>query len=387
VRPQYAAAKVQFDWRLRLRNQKLDILRAVAVLLVLGRHSEGPRFWNFVGWVGVDLFFVLSGFLISGLLFAEYKATGDIGWKRFFVRRGFKIYPAYYALILATFVWQIAAHEYIPFRLYVPELLMYQNYAEHLWLHTWSLAVEEHFYIFLPLILLLLVRWRSGKYSSEPFRAVPHICLIISIACLLQRLYVVMTLPDLASNWGYVLFRSHLRFDSLFFGVFLGYLHHFRQQELTRFMAMRLPRILLPLASVILLLPCTFLAIQSKFLLVFGLTSLYLGFGGLLICALYGWRNGKTGAPTAFRKFGIPAIAAYIGKYSYSIYLWHPMISQHDQAFLHFVWPHVAGKALFAGNILVELVVGIALSLAIEGPALNFRDRYFPSLQSVHSAK
>lgn len=370
-----------------MRNQRLDILRAVAVLLVLGRHSEGPRVWNFVGWVGVDLFFVLSGFLISGLLFAEYKTTGDVGWKRFFIRRGFKIYPAYYALILATFVWQIAARQYIPFRLYVPEILMYQNYAEHVWPHTWSLAVEEHFYIFLPLILLLLVRLRSEKYPSEPFRAVPYICLVIGIACLLQRSYVAMTLPDLANNWGYVFFRSHLRFDSLFFGVFLGYLHHFRGQELTRFMALRRNRILIVLASATFLSPCTFLAIQSKFLLAFGLTSLYLGFGGILIYALYGWRSGKTGWPAWFRKIGIAAIAAYVGKYSYSIYLWHPMISQHDQAFLHFVWPHIAGKALFAANILMELVVGIVFSLAIEGPALNFRDRYFPSLQSAHKAK
>jgi peptidoglycan/LPS O-acetylase OafA/YrhL len=57
---------------LRIRN--LDMLRAIAVILVLGRHGVGsPELWKRVGWVGVDLFFVLSGFLISGLLFAEYK--------------------------------------------------------------------------------------------------------------------------------------------------------------------------------------------------------------------------------------------------------------------------------------------------------------------------
>jgi peptidoglycan/LPS O-acetylase OafA/YrhL len=61
-----------------LRNKRLDILRAIAVLLVLGRHGDGPTLWRSAGWVGVDLLFVLSGFLISGLLFSEYKKTGGI---------------------------------------------------------------------------------------------------------------------------------------------------------------------------------------------------------------------------------------------------------------------------------------------------------------------
>ena len=55
-----------------------------------------------VGWIGVDLFFVLSGFLISGLLFSEYKKRGAISFKTFFIRRGFKIYPAFYVFLLLT---------------------------------------------------------------------------------------------------------------------------------------------------------------------------------------------------------------------------------------------------------------------------------------------
>jgi len=77
------------------RNQSLDMLRGVAVLLVLGRHMDGAGIWSSAGWCGVDLFFVLSGFLISGLLFTEFKKTGTIDVKRFWIRRGFKIYPAF----------------------------------------------------------------------------------------------------------------------------------------------------------------------------------------------------------------------------------------------------------------------------------------------------
>ncbi len=74
------------------RNQWLDVLRGVAILLVLGRHSSYAyvRPWAMIGWSGVDVFFVLSGFLISGLLFSEYQQRGCIYVKQFWIRRAFK---------------------------------------------------------------------------------------------------------------------------------------------------------------------------------------------------------------------------------------------------------------------------------------------------------
>jgi peptidoglycan/LPS O-acetylase OafA/YrhL len=87
-----------------MRNKRLDILRCVAVVLVLGRHGVIDGVWKETGWAGVDLFFVLSGFLISGLLFSEYKKKQSIDLPRFFIRRGFKIYPAFYLMLLTTFL-------------------------------------------------------------------------------------------------------------------------------------------------------------------------------------------------------------------------------------------------------------------------------------------
>lgn len=99
------------------RNHQLDVLRGVAVLLVLGRHIQYPPqlpepfqtlvgYWSRCGWVGVDLFFVLSGFLVSGLVFEEWKRTGGFAAGRFLIRRGFKIYPAFYLLWLLVFISQ-----------------------------------------------------------------------------------------------------------------------------------------------------------------------------------------------------------------------------------------------------------------------------------------
>src|SRR5438876_4889931 len=97
-----------------MRVVQLDALRAIAVLLVLGHHMPAcPRDlnyplalfteqWKQCGWAGVDLFFVLSGFLVSGLLFREYQKYGTIKLPRFLARRGLKIYPAFYVLLLTT---------------------------------------------------------------------------------------------------------------------------------------------------------------------------------------------------------------------------------------------------------------------------------------------
>ncbi|NJM15178.1 MAG: acyltransferase [Bacteroidales bacterium] len=79
-----------------MRIKGFDFLRFVAVVLVIYRHSDSIGTLNFIGWVGVDLFFVLSGFLVSGLMFKEYKKTGGVKIKRFLMRRAFKIYPPFY---------------------------------------------------------------------------------------------------------------------------------------------------------------------------------------------------------------------------------------------------------------------------------------------------
>ncbi len=103
-----------------MRSKPIDALRAVAVILVLGRHAHFPAttltdIWHRGGWVGVDLFFVLSGFLVSGLLFREFQATGGVGWTRFVARRGFKIYPAFWCLIFFTIGFNhfVAGHEFL----------------------------------------------------------------------------------------------------------------------------------------------------------------------------------------------------------------------------------------------------------------------------------
>src|SRR5262245_62043709 len=139
------------------RVPQLDVLRTAAILLVMGHHPvvhwsdeqavpASIWWWHRLGYTGVDLFFVLSGFLVSGLLFGEQVRTGTIDVRRFLIRRMFRIWPGYYLYlaVLAVLVLRMGS----PLTRMLPFLVHLQNYFfdQPLSPHTWSLAVEEHFY-------------------------------------------------------------------------------------------------------------------------------------------------------------------------------------------------------------------------------------------------
>jgi peptidoglycan/LPS O-acetylase OafA/YrhL len=149
-----------------VRTPTLDILRAVAVILVFSRHSGVFPVLSQIGWAGVDLFFVLSGFLVSGLLFREYQVSQRVHPGRFLMRRGFKIYPQFYVLIATTVIVDVWLGQPVPGRQLASELVFLQSYFPGLWGHAWSLAVEEHFYLLLAAAVALLAR--RGRMQSLP---------------------------------------------------------------------------------------------------------------------------------------------------------------------------------------------------------------------------
>jgi peptidoglycan/LPS O-acetylase OafA/YrhL len=333
------------------RNQWLDVLRGVAILLVLGRHSSYAyiRPWAIIGWSGVDLFFVLSGFLISGLLFSEYQQRGCIDVKQFWIRRGFKIYPAFYALLTFTAVLIWMKRGKLPMAL-LGDAFFLQGYAPHILEHGWSLAVEEHFYFVLPLVLLAMMR--LSKHQANPFRCVPLISICLTVVCLYLRLH--------GSGQGATWFSAtHLRVDALFCGVTLGYYRHFDPS----FPRQSKPSLLL-LGLVFLLPP--FLLAMTSFAGTVGLTLTFLGFACILLWAV----NRKPS------RFPLVKSLAWIGRYSYSIYLWHVLTAL-------FILTKVGETALGFGTYLFASIgLGFVLTRMIEIPMLRIRDWWFPS-QSV----
>ena len=156
----------------------IEGLRAVAILLVVAYHAGVPGFAG--GFVGVDVFFVLSGYLITGLLFEELSRTGRIAFKQFYARRARRLLPGCALMLLATvaggwFVFspveqQQFAGTALATAAYVSNLWFARNQMDYLGgdadqnplLHTWSLGVEEQFYLVWPAFVSLVGRGRAN---------------------------------------------------------------------------------------------------------------------------------------------------------------------------------------------------------------------------------
>ena len=141
--------------------KSLDGVRAIAILLVMTFHAEITRF----GWMGVQLFFVLSGYLIIGILWREKftDAPTSYKFKKFWVRRSLRIFPLYFGYVAFLILSYVIFHSPATLPEYLPYLVTYTfNYSLHLpellgpvFTFLWSLSVEEQFYIFFPFIILL----------------------------------------------------------------------------------------------------------------------------------------------------------------------------------------------------------------------------------------
>ena len=356
------------------RLVQLDFLRTVAVISVIGNHSaicppqtshflnRFTTIWYRGGWTGVDLFFVLSGFLIGGLLFNEYKKRGDIDIKRFLIRRGFKIYPAFWFLLLTTFIINILSGEPIYRGGFLSELIFIQNYHSSIWGHTWSLAVEEHFYIFLSLLFAVYL-FIGRKSSKSNFEFIPKVFLLLAVMCLMLRF-----LTDDFLGFDYIvnITETHLRIDSLFFGVLLSYLWNFRGLADNEFL--RKNKLLIGLAGVLCFVPAYVFDLNETFWLeTFWLTMLYLG-GGFVLLALL---KSDFGDSRFLRK------TAELGKYSYSIYLWN--LPTH---FWLMKFTDLGAENWFLYVLIywtATFVLGIGTAKLIEYPVLRLRDKLLPS--------
>ena len=257
---------------------------------------------------------MLSGLLVSGLLFSEYKKHGEISVTRFYMRRGWKIYPAFYFLLGFTFLYQLLVVGYkMRDRPFFTELFFIQSYQAGFWNHTWTLAVEEHFYLLLPLLLLLLARRNRG--AADPFRAVPYLVAATCVADARERGSSTFRCAPNTRSCTHV-FPTHLRMDALFFGVAIGYVYHFhsdwflRTLRPWRYALLVTGRFAAVDGSLIVGTPSNF------YIHTFGFTQHYLGAAAIVVGTLM----------CQIPKNLLTATLATLGSYSYSIYLWHMAI-------------------------------------------------------------
>jgi peptidoglycan/LPS O-acetylase OafA/YrhL len=200
----------------------LDGLRAVAVLAVMAFHIG----WLPGGAVGVDIFFTLSGYLITGLLYTEYRATGRMALKGFFVRRGTRLLPA---LLLISIVWYVIAVVLSPANTakvtrtvfavitYTTNWLMIAGQPLEIFFgHTWSLAIEEQFYILWPAVLwIVLARTRTDRGALWALAGLTALATVWRAAA-----FVLGTAPEV------LYYRSDIRAEALLVGAALSVLLH-----------------------------------------------------------------------------------------------------------------------------------------------------------------
>jgi peptidoglycan/LPS O-acetylase OafA/YrhL len=345
--------------------------------------------WQRVGWSGVDLFFVLSGFLVGGLLFRESRQRSGIDARRFLLRRGLKIWPAYYVCLAVTFAaaaWNDGLAQAAGAVL--PNLAHLQNYVWATGANlpglkalspTWSLAVEEHFYLALTALLVCCTRWR-GRRSADPFGFVPWASVALMVVCLALRVQTRVATPE-ASRYA-TLFPTHLRLDGLFLGVALGYLYHLRPPS---YRALSGARRTLILAAAILLSPLAVFTIDSDAMLTVGLTTTALGYACLLVATLE-TRPDRTLWSWLIHGWAGRALA-WIGFYSYSIYLWHwavmRLLLTPSRATAAQCPPELWYTGWTAAQVLLSVALGVVGGRLVELPFLRLRDRLAPPRASV----
>ena len=216
------------------RKIGLDVLRALAILLVIlhhFRHLPGCPLWlrwaGLYSYVGVDLFFVLSGWLVGGQLVRELDRTRSVQLWTFWQRRWWRTLPAYLTMLLILLaIGAVPLHEALPLATFTG------NYFHpHLWLDAWSLCVEEHFYFFAPLLGLAML--------NLPRRLAIVLALFLLLLSPLWRALLwpqahTLPYPDFLSAL-YV--PTHLRLDGLALGTALAWLRQTRPHLWTRLLA------------------------------------------------------------------------------------------------------------------------------------------------------
>ncbi len=357
------------------RIKELDGLRGIAILMVISFHYLNNQLENnhdktskiiskltAYGWVGVDLFFVLSGFLIGSVLIAN--KNSPYFFKTFFIRRIVRIIPNYFLLLIVfVIIWSLpyfdrntflAVHEPVPvwsYFLMVHNFYIahFQNFGNRALSVSWSIAIEEQFYLLFPFIVFFI----RNKW-------LPYLLLFFVILAVVVR--------SLFTNWipQYVLLPSRL--DGLAIGFLIAYAHLGNIINANRLKVVRLLWALL----VVVMCACAFLFWRYNDIGVIKHTLFATAFAAVLIFALV---YPHTWYGSLLRN----KILVWIGTISYSLYLFHYLI-------LGLAY-HISGKngiKMQSFGDAVITIIAFACSLAIsyliyrvlELPMVRFGKKY-----------
>lgn len=305
----------------------IDSLRALAVLAVIIYHVDV----NYLpgGFLGVDLFFVLSGYLISSLIIKEYKKTGSVNLYNFYIRRARRLLPAVYFMITVGLVVMVLFNEVLLRKSHLDAIFGY-IYSSNWWYifhkldyfdsfgaqspfkHLWSLAIEEQFYMIFPLLFLLVNRKKKSKDGTYKLN---KNFLYVVVGLILVSLITHILLFDI-NNISRIYFGTDTRAFSLLVGVVGAILYPMERLHTKVTPQQNLIYSVISLVSIATLI--TVMIYTSEY-------NTWLYRGGFLLVAILGLiviiSSGKQHTVMARLLSFKPVV--FLGKISYSLYLWH----------------------------------------------------------------
>ncbi len=366
------------------RLHGLDTVRAAAILLVFAYHymvfvSRTPTFgWlSQVGWVGVDLFFVLSGYLIANQIFAGQMQGCELSLKAFYARRLLRTLPNFYAVLALYFAWPDAMGGTAP-----PPLWRFVTFTQNVFLqpgtafsHAWSLCIEEQFYLLLPAVALLGAR----HVRSVRVGWVILVGTMLSAVALRAALWSRFGRQADGAIAGYhpnIYYATWARIDEFLPGVAVAMLKNFHPALWQR--AMRWPR-----ASFLLAALCTAVMLGAMLLFYeidsYGYGFAMTAFGYSLLATAFALLTLSALTPgSVLHRVRVPGATA-LAAWSYAIYLTHKAIAGIVQRML--VAHGVGADSWVAVGVIAPACIlgGWMLYRSIETPFMSWRDRHLPT--------
>ena len=354
----------------------LDHLRAFAISFVFIYHYQfyGHPHWmeaaGKFGWTGVDLFFVLSGYLISSQLFKELDKTGTISFRNFFIKRSFRILPAY-LLVVGIYFLVPAFRE----REALPPLWRFLTFTQNFGLdrgqsgtfsHAWSLCVEEQFYLLLPVALLLLFRTKLMNKSGILLPALVVFGVLIRWMGWHVFVSTKIGMDDFGIVWyKYIYYPIYNRLDSLLIGIAIAALFHFKSIAAARIG--KYSNWLLPLGLAVLAAAYYICIDEHSYLAtLFGFTIVALGYGLVVFAAI---SKGNT-----LRRYRL-YLTERLASLSYGVYLIHKGVIHLVQKYFSDWGVPIESNRMLLLCIFFILTGALLLQVLVERPFLKIRDK------------
>jgi peptidoglycan/LPS O-acetylase OafA/YrhL len=354
----------------------LDHLRAFAILFVLlfhygkiFKHPEWAEKIGKFGWTGVDLFFVLSGFLIASQLFQKIYNGQNISLKAFYTKRFFRIIPAYLVVLALYFIFP-----YLRERESLPPLWKFLTFTQNLNLnthsqftfsHVWSLCIEEQFYLFFPLLLLQFIKIKQVHRGYI-------LLIILSIIGLLIRIYwwnKLDTLFEDSNNFIYywysrIYFPTCNRLDGLIVGVAIAGIFCFKLN--LKNWIMKYSNWIFVASLAILTVAYFVCEDESSFEgSVWGFPLVSIGYGCMVMAAI---------SPTCFLYKWKSKFTSWVAMLSYALYLTHKIMIHMAQIEFVKYGVDVKSNLMFMLSIVACFIAAIALNKIVEKPFLKWRN-------------